>query len=196
MTVKDSTAELSEVNVDNELVTLLGKQVGFNFQKSVRSQLEIAGKLYPNAPESKHVFGITNAVKEEGISVQEYISELSRVNQTYGLPENQKYSGKTQRWEGYVIEINSDHFVARLDDLTTPGTHEIIRFDLDDVSPEDESLLQIGGTFYFSVGYVLNNGQREKTSLLRFKRIAEWTEEEYDRAIDRAERLSKKLKWD
>lgn len=195
MIVKDSTAELSEVSVDNSLVTLLGKQVGFNFEKSVRNQLEIA-KLYPNAADSKEVLAATNSVNQEGIPVQEYISGLSRVNQTYGLSENQKYSGKTQRWEGYVIELNSDHFVARLEDLTTPGTHEIIKFDLDDVSPEDESLLQIGGTFYFSVGYVLNNGQREKTSLLRFKRIAEWTEEEYDRAIDRAERLSKKLNWD
>jgi hypothetical protein len=196
MIVKDSTAESNEAGVDNPpLVTLLGKELGFDFQKSVKSQLEIA-KLYPNALDAPPEVAGTNAANESGIPVQAYISELSRVNQTYGLPENQKYSGKTQRWEGYVLEINSDHFVARLDDLTTPGTHEIINFGLDDISPEDEPLLKIGGTFYFSVGYVLNNGQREKTSLLRFKRIAEWTEEEYDRAIDRAQSLSEKLKWD
>jgi hypothetical protein len=194
MIVKDSTADLDQGEVDNPMITLLGRHVGFNFKRSVKSQLEIA-RRYPNSPDFKETLGGTSAVKGDSIPVQEYISGLSRVNQTYGLTQNQKYSGKTQSWDGYVIDINKDHFVARLEDMTNPGTHEIMTFDLDDVSPEDESLLSIGSTFYFSVGYVLNNGQREKTSLLRFKRIVEWTDEEFDRAIDRAEKISKKLKW-
>jgi len=190
--MKDSTVHTEETY--SILITELGKQIGFDFKRSIENQLEFA-QLYPGA--SPQGFqSSTEAVKEDEISLQESISFLSRVNRTYGLTDSQKYSGKTQRWEGYVTEIHKDHFAARLEDLTNPGTHEVITFDFDEISPEDESLLKLGATFYFSIGYVLNNGQREKTSLLRFKRIAEWTEDEFDRAADRGKRLSKNLKWD
>lgn len=196
MIVKDSTAQLIDTGEgESRLITELGKRIGFNFKRSLKNQLEFA-KLFPVALNLQENKSPTDAVKEDDISLQENISDLSRVNQVYGLSGNQKYSGKTQRWEGYVTEIHSDSFIARLEDLTNPGTHELITFDLNDVSPEDEQLLKVGATFYFSVGYVLNNGQREKTSLLRFKRIAEWTEDEFDRAIDRGKRLSKNIKWD
>ena len=186
----ERSTEISEIEI-----TELNRRIGFNFKKSVTNQLDFA-RLYSEGLNSMDYQSPTKAFKSLDISVDENISYLSRVNQVYGINDSQKYSGKTQRWEGYVLEIQNDHFVARLDDLTNPGTHEQIRFDLDEVSPEDESLLELGATFYFSIGYVLNNGQREKTSLLRFKRIAEWTEEEFDRASDRSRKLIENLKWD
>src|SRR5690606_14956573 len=181
MIVKDSTAH-SEENLDIS-ITKSGRKIGFDFERSLTYQLQFA-QLLPDET-SQTVKSLTDALKEGEISLQESISDLSRVNQAYGLASGEKYSGKTQRWEGYVTEIHETGFTARLEDLTNPGTHEVITFDLEDISPDDESLLKLGATFYFSIGYVLNNGQREKTSLLRFKRIAEWTEDEFDSAIDR-----------
>lgn len=196
MIVKNSTAHSIDIGeAGSPLITELGRQIGFSFKRSVNNQIEFA-KLYPGVAGFQEFQSPTNTVKEADVSVKENISFLSRVNQIYGVGDTQKYSGKTQRWEGYVTAIHEDYFQARIEDLTNPGTYEIIKFDLDEISPEDESLLKLGAVFYFSIGYVLNNGQREKTSLLRFKRIAEWTEEEFNRAVDRGQKLSNNLKWD
>ena len=94
------------------------------------------------------------------------------------------------------MEIEDDKFSAKLEDITNPGTYEIVNFGLDDVSPEDSSFLKPGSTFYFSIGYTTTSGTVEKTSLLRFKRVADWTESEFDIATDRADRLFNKHKWE
>ncbi|HEY9006114.1 MAG TPA: hypothetical protein VIM75_08270 [Ohtaekwangia sp.] len=202
MIVKDSTARDSR-EANDDLITELGKSNRFGFERSVKNQFEFA-KHYPivlttqdlQSPANVNIVGIDDISAKEATPLLTKMNFLSKANQTYRSTEHCKYSGKTQRWEGYVTDIQKDHFMAKLDDLTNGGTSELIKLDMADVSPEDKALLMIGATFYFSIGYVLNNGQRERTSLLRFKRIAEWTEEEFNRATDRGKQLYENLKWD
>jgi len=52
-----------------------------------------------------------------------------------------------------------------------PGTFEMGRFDLREVSEEDRSLLVEGAVFYWSIGYSRINGQVQKQSNIRFQRL-------------------------
>jgi hypothetical protein len=123
------------------------------------------------------------------------LQELDKLD--YGFRDSKNYSRKTQTWQGFVIEINKSKFIAKLEDLTRPsGTYEIVEFELGDVSPGDIDLLQEGSIFYWSVGSIMANGQLKKESILRFKRVAQWSAEEYDKAADLADTLSKSIHWE
>lgn len=124
--------------------------------------------------------------------------DLSSINQHYNhFRDTQNYSRKTQRWQGYILELNSDRFVAKLEDLTKPGgTYEILEFDLSDVSPDDLPLVQIGSIFYWSIGSVMTNGQLKRQSILRFKRVALWSELDYDSATDLFDKFKENLPED
>ena len=115
----------------------------------------------------------------------------------YGFKDSKNYSRKTQSWQGFVTDVNDEEFVAKLEDLNSPGdTFEMGTFPIDDVSPGDLPLLQVGSIFYWSIGSTWVNGQIEKKSILRFKRVATWTEDEYNAAVDRAESLNRDITWE
>ena len=81
-----------------------------------------------------------------------------------------------QQWEGTVTELAEEEFTAELRDLTDPANYrEEATFDLDEVSPDDLSLLALGAVFRWSIGYRTSAaGQRERVSQLRFVRIPGW----------------------
>ena len=108
------------------------------------------------------------------------------------------YQKKTQTWKGVVIEDYPDTFTAKLEDLGEDEitTFEIAEFDKQEVSPADLSLLSLGAVFYWSVGYDMRNGQITKVSDVRFQRLVNWSEEEFDRATDRAEYFLNNISWD
>lgn len=114
--------------------------------------------------------------------------DLGKVPQYYNyFKDTHSYSRRTQRWQGHVLNFNENnsHFTAKVEDLSAPGgTYEILEFDIDDVSPDDQPLVQIGAIFYWSVGSLMSNGQLSKQSILRFKRVAVWTQTEFDDAAD------------
>jgi hypothetical protein len=101
----------------------------------------------------------------------------------------------SQDWIGYVIKIGGDGFEAKLIDKNQPGTYENASFDFKEISNEDKELIKIGAIFYWSVGYADINGQITKISLVRFKRSIEFSESEFDGIMDRADELSKKIRW-
>jgi hypothetical protein len=107
-----------------------------------------------------------------------------------------RYFLKTQRWIGHVIEVTGKIFKAKLEDLNQPGTYEIGEFETNDISTEDYELFKIGSVFYWSVGLANYNGQIVKQSLLRFQRVNNWTETDYDNCSDRASDLMKNLNWE
>jgi hypothetical protein len=141
-------------------------------------------------------------------------SEGSEVNSAEEIPEedqllnfsNRKlifkddtylnYYGKTQKWLGHITEVNGDVFKAKLEDLTHRGTAEFGEFDWEEVSEEDRPLVQVGAAFYWSIGFSHEKGQIIKSSFVRFQRVLKWDGTYMDNAVDRAERLSKNLKWE
>lgn len=116
---------------------------------------------------------------------------------TKSYPKYKNYISKSQKWIGHVTEISNDEFTAKLVDKNdTSSTYEIAQFDIDEVSKGDIDLLKVGALFYWSVGYANQNGQIIKQSLIRFKRVADISIEDFDGIIDNARELSNSIIWD
>ena len=95
-----------------------------------------------------------------------------------------------QRWEGNVVEVKEQAFVARLADRTTSREDEEGEVSLEEVSPADRNLVVPGAVFYWSIGYLDHrNGQRTRESLLRFRRLPAWNKRELDDARQRAREI-------
>lgn len=105
------------------------------------------------------------------------------------LKFSKNYSNSLQSWKGNVVSIEDEFFVAELEDLTHGGTREIAEIELMSVSPDDQNLVQIGAAFYWNIGYKMNQGQITKESIIRFQRLINWDEEDYNNAADRASDL-------
>ena len=101
-----------------------------------------------------------------------------------------------QEWEGTVDSIGDRTFVARLVDRTSPGPDEEAEFDIDEVSRGDRDLLAPGAIFYWSIGYRDSaSGSRSRTSLLTFRRLPAWTDEEKRQAEKTADEIIEVLDW-
>jgi hypothetical protein len=82
-----------------------------------------------------------------------------------------------QQWQGIVMEIREDEFVARLSDLTNPAnSEEEATFDVREVSESDLELLECGAIFYLSIGYETSiAGQKKRVAQFRFRRMPAWS---------------------
>ena len=101
-----------------------------------------------------------------------------------------------QKWEGIVMEVMDDAFLARLIDLTNKGVDEEAEFPIDEISEEDKPLVRPGAIFYWNIGYHTSySGQRTRSSIIRFRRLPAWTQREIDAAKREAERIGKALGW-
>ena len=101
-----------------------------------------------------------------------------------------------QEWEGAVVQISTDSFLARLVDLTQQNPDEEADFLLDDVSDEDRKLVAPGAVFYWCIGYRVRKGQRSRTSEIRFRRLPAWTEREVEESKHKAAELQRAIIWE
>ena len=103
-----------------------------------------------------------------------------------------------QRWEGVVLRVNADSFVARVVDATAEHPDEEVELPKDDLSPFEIDLLQEGAIFYWTIGYRqrLPRGQRERISRIRLRRLPAWSRAELAAARARAESLRRDLGWE
>lgn len=98
-----------------------------------------------------------------------------------------------QKFEGVVLKVERDSFIARLRNLTENLPDEEAEFSIEDVSKDDFCLLIEGAMFYWNIGYlVLTGGQRVGGHRLNFRRLPAWTRQEIEAADKRAESL---IKW-
>ena len=97
------------------------------------------------------------------------------------------------KWEGRVDEVREAEFIATLSDLSTNQT-ERAAIGFDELSRSDRALVTPGAVFYWSIGYKdAVSGQRSRESLIRFRRLPQWTKKDRDDAIELAERWKKRL---
>jgi len=108
---------------------------------------------------------------------------------------NDYFSG-TQRWLCHIESFDEKTIFAKLTDLITSGTQETAEFDIEEVSLEDRPLIKIGAGFYWSVGLASEKGQISKKSLIRFQRLIELTEDDYNEAMDRYNSVHKNILWE
>jgi len=103
-----------------------------------------------------------------------------------------------QLWEGRVTEINKQTFWAIVSDKTNPSLpDELVELDIEEISPGDISLLNLGSVFYWSIRYADYPGRgRAKESKIRFRRIPGWTIKEIEQAKNVGEKLASYFKRD
>ena len=101
-----------------------------------------------------------------------------------------------QKWEGTVIEVMKDSFIARLQDLTQEGPDEEAEFSIEEVSEDDKHLVEPGAIFYWNIGYHdSRSGQRRRSSIIRFRRLPAWTKEDIETAKREAKFTRKSIGW-
>ena len=76
-----------------------------------------------------------------------------------------------QEWEGYVVAMDDEAFVARLVDLTAGATYagEEAVIPFTEINPEDAARMRIGSIFRWVIGYAHSpNGTRNRVSHIVF----------------------------
>ena len=84
-----------------------------------------------------------------------------------------------QEWEGYVVSIEDDAFVARLVDMTAGLSYESeeATIPLQELSDHDAANLKIGGIFRWVIGYERSpEGTRKRVSQIVFRDPPRMTE--------------------
>ena len=87
-----------------------------------------------------------------------------------------------QEWEGYVLEVVGDEFVARLVDITAGSSHEDEEavIPLAEISDGDAAALRVGGIFRWVIGYECPpSGTKKWVSQIVFRDRSRITERDY-----------------
>lgn len=119
-------------------------------------------------------------------------SQLVHHSMVYKLM-NQRSRAKfqvLQKWEGTVEEIDGETIHVSLKDLSHKGVDEEAFLDFNDISQDDLPLVKLGAMFYWSLGYETHlDKQVRKSSLIKFKRLANINSSEFDTIHDRAKEI-------
>jgi hypothetical protein len=143
-----------------------------------------------------HYFQIGDRVKssssidyeQEPELLEEWMIDLHKIK---SRPLDDFFS--KQKYEGIVLEVKNDSFIARLRNLTEENDDEEAEFSTADLSDDDVGLLEAGAFFYWNIGYlVLTGGQRIGCHWLNFRRLPVWSSREIQAAEDRAKTF---LSW-
>ena len=93
-----------------------------------------------------------------------------------------------QKFEGTVISVAGDSFVARLIDKTNFGIEEEAEIPLAEIMPGDYEMVKPGAVFYWAIGYRREvYGQVTRSSVIRFQRLPSWSAADLERAQKAAE---------
>jgi hypothetical protein len=107
-------------------------------------------------------------------------------------PSPRYRSRPLQQWEGTVVEISKDGFEAILRDLTSQErADERASFSFDEISSDDQNLVELGAVFYWFIGYEITAAaQRKLVSAVRFRRLPAWTKSEIEAVHKEADSLA------
>lgn len=98
--------------------------------------------------------------------------------------------------EGVIVSVDDSGFTAKLVDLEHDTVDEVAEFPIDEVSDDDKKLLKVGAVFYWNIGYrLLPTGQKERSSIIRFRRLPAWTRSELEKAQKKADELKTLFGW-
>jgi len=104
-----------------------------------------------------------------------------------------------QEWDGYVLELGTESFRARLTDLTKAGPpdREEAEIPYSELDEESRSMLAPGRIFRWAIGYERSrSGQKTRVSRIVFRRLPAWSPSELQKAKADAATAANTLKWD
>lgn len=141
---------------------------------------------------------IDDQYAESSAFVEEKIKkELPRVitplSQEQNLVEDVR-----QIFAGFVTNIRDYLITARISDITDPSKpDEDIVFDINEVDERELHLVELGAQFYWHIGYKQGHKtSRQRFSIIRFRRLPQWTKDELESSKKIAEEYAKFFKGD
>jgi hypothetical protein len=94
-----------------------------------------------------------------------------------------------QKWEGTVLEADDSSFTAKLVDGTgNLPAHDAV-FARAELPEDEQSLVEEGAPFVWTLGYRKIGGTRERASVIYFRRLPPWNQAEITIAKDRGREL-------
>lgn len=105
------------------------------------------------------------------------------------LPPVKEFFKALQKWEGHVLEVTDDSFLARLVTIEGEGPAQEVEIPLEELEQEDRKLVEPGAVFYWSIGYLDRPSGRLRASQIRFRRLPAWSSRELARARIEAKEL-------
>ncbi len=102
-----------------------------------------------------------------------------------------------QEWEGYVVEIEEEEFVARLVELTAGREHETEEavIPMEEISERDAARSVVGSFFRWVIGYERSaDGTRKRVSRLAFRDLPRITKSDLRTGREWAVRMEAALK--
>ena len=94
-----------------------------------------------------------------------------------------------QEWEGHVLEVSNETFLARLIPIQGEGQDQEAEIYLEEVDQADRALIEPGAVFYWSIGYLDRPSGRMRASMLRLRRLPNWTKRDVLQAEGEAEQM-------
>ncbi len=94
-----------------------------------------------------------------------------------------------QKWEGYVVEVHEDLFIARITDLDGMHEDEEIEVMFSEISEDDRERIAPGAIFYWHIGYEAERGTVKRSSIIRFRRMPRWTQSDIRKAASFHEKI-------
>lgn len=102
-----------------------------------------------------------------------------------------------QRFEGTVLAMRDDVFLARIIDKTARQPDEEAEIPIEEVMPGDRELVKPGAVFYWVIGYERKSyGQQTRASVIRFRRLPVWSDMDIERARSAAKTFLSFLDFD
>jgi hypothetical protein len=95
-----------------------------------------------------------------------------------------------QKFDGTVLSVTKDSFVARLVDRTNAAPEEEAEIPFAEIMAGDRELVKPGAVLYWVIGYRREaHGQLSRSSVIRFQRLPAWSPADVERAKQAAEKL-------
>jgi len=91
-----------------------------------------------------------------------------------------EYFKALQKWEGVVIEVGQDTFLAKLVPITGEASNQEADIYIEEVEQEDHVLIEPGAVFYWTIGYLDRPSGRLRASIIRFRRLPVWAKRELE----------------
>lgn len=99
-----------------------------------------------------------------------------------------------QEWEGYVLEVSTDEFTAKLLDLTVrPSMEEEAIIPLSEISDIDRRRLKRGSIFRWVIGYENRGGTKRRISQIVFRDLPVLTRRDVEEGSKWAEKVVRLL---
>ena len=148
---------------------------------------------------------IINPLKND-LKIPSYFRTLYKSNQPTVIVANGSNVNKPRKtpfiislreWEGYVVEISNDTFIAKLINIKNKSklAKESGKFKLSLLSSDDQSELQLGSKIRWTIDMeILPSGSRQNVSKVVLMDMPEITEEVIESAYKKAAEMTERLK--